>query len=105
MNAWRRLCNVPSRHLWYLGEEMMGLSFFDDQVSPEIKRKFVKSLREKTASQDRYSGNGVKINVGDMENAHILKLDLDDLVTQGTQSFFDILSLPTDFLQVSRDFV
>jgi len=76
-------------------------TFFDDQVSPEIKRKCVNNLRVRTAIRDRYSGNGVKLNVGDTENAHSLRLHLDDLDTQGTHRFFDISSLPTDFLQVS----
>lgn len=34
-----------SRHLWYLSEEAVGLSFFDDKIPLAIKRKMVRNLR------------------------------------------------------------
>lgn len=34
-------------HLWYLSDELIGLSFFDDTVDNDTKIKMVQSLRER----------------------------------------------------------
>jgi len=34
-------------HLWYLTEETVALSFFDDSIPHEIKREMVKALKKK----------------------------------------------------------
>ena len=39
---------VFSRHLWYLNEHLVGLSFFDDQISVTTKLKMVSALNKKS---------------------------------------------------------
>lgn len=34
-----------SRHLWYLSEETIGMAFFDDKISNDVKTKMVEKLR------------------------------------------------------------
>ena len=40
------------RHLWYLSELLVGLSFFDDRVTVEEKRLMVTALWENDGSED-----------------------------------------------------
>lgn len=39
-------------HLWYLSEELVGLAFFYDQVSREVKRKIFHALNENDDQED-----------------------------------------------------
>lgn len=36
--------NKLSRHLWYLGENLIDLAFFDSNTSIDVKRKMVYAL-------------------------------------------------------------
>lgn len=79
-------------HLWYLIPEMCALSFFDEEVSEEMKRKMVFSLSKNVAL--RNSEKRLTLNrISELEG-----LDLADFVNSGTTKFFDRFGLETDFL-------
>lgn len=44
-NMARLILQKFSRHLWYLSEEAIGMAFFDETISNEIKTKMVAKLR------------------------------------------------------------
>jgi hypothetical protein len=78
-------------HLWYLSEILVGLAFYDSQLSVSTKRAMVTALKEKE---------------GDDEPANRIQIDLrqcgsmtvENFVTKGTLKFFERLQLPTGFL-------
>lgn len=43
VSGWNELKN----HLWYLSEDLVGLSFFDDQVPTAVKIQMVHAIRER----------------------------------------------------------
>ncbi|KAG7169121.1 hypothetical protein Hamer_G031444 [Homarus americanus] len=79
-------------HLWYLNEEVVGFAFFDMNVGDETKQRMVDSLKK------AQNGNRMKavVKPQDVNDIH-----LEDFVSSATSKFFDMLNLPTDFLQLS----
>lgn len=81
-------------HLWYLTPETVALSFFDSNVSLEIKRKMVNQLKAKnpvvTLSEYRKHSNPKQL----------LKCDLADFVSHKTKKFFSSFELQTDFFEI-----
>jgi len=51
-NVWKAACEKFSNHLWYLSAELVGLSFFDDRIPADQKRRLVKVLRERDLGED-----------------------------------------------------
>ncbi len=71
-----------SRHLWFLSEHLVGIALLDDRVSASIKEKMVQNLlRPALADIPRR----VKLT------SESEPLKLEDLVTERTTSFFDVL--------------
>ncbi|KAK0068460.1 IQ domain-containing protein G [Biomphalaria pfeifferi] len=71
-----------SRHLWFLSEHLVGIALLDDRVSASIKEKMVQNLlRPALADIPRR----VKLT------SESEQLKLEDLVTERTTSFFDVL--------------
>ena len=84
--------NKISKHFWYLSEELVTLSFFDDDVSLEVKRRMVGKLQgeddeEEPARRSKYQTSFLKDK------------QLDDFVTPKTNKFFHKLRLDTSFLK------
>ncbi|CAH1108328.1 unnamed protein product [Psylliodes chrysocephalus] len=69
----RKAINKVCGHLWYVSEELIVLSFFDDKVGNETKKKMVEALKKEGADFCPK-----RINV-DIEN--IVNKNLDDFVT------------------------
>ena len=46
-NVWKAACEEFSNHLRYLSAELVGLSFFDERIPADQKRRMVKVLRER----------------------------------------------------------
>ena len=70
------------RHLWFLSEHLVALSFFDDRVSTDTKEKMVQNLqRPKLPVLPR------RLQIANAEE----HLKLEDFVTKRTSSFFDLL--------------
>ena len=83
--------NKLLKHFWYLSEELVALSFFDDDVLLEVKRRMVGKLQgeddeEEPAKRPQYQTSFLKDK------------QLDDLVTPKTNKFFHKLRLDTSFL-------
>lgn len=84
-----------SRHLWYLSESLVSLSFFDSDTSLAIKREMVKAL-DKTADS---AGQPLKrINI-DVSASTFNDTTVANFVTSRSYQFFTAFSLPTEFLQ------
>jgi len=80
-------------HLWYLSEELVGLSFFDNNVVPEIKDRMVSAMEDIDGDEDPPKRIDVTLNMlGDKSVA--------DFTTKNTRSLFHKLSLPQGFLQI-----
>ena len=79
------------RHLWYLSEELVALSFFDPEVSVMTKKAMVQAL-SRPGSEDvpkRIVVDSVGINAK----------QLNDFVSENTCRFFQILNIPFGFLE------
>ena len=71
-------------HLWYLNEQNVAFSFFDENVSIEMKEKMVNSLKSVQCN------NPIRAT---LELEEIQEVELSDFVTAGTIKFFDIIDL------------
>ena len=80
---------VFARHLWYLGEEHVALSFFDSDIGTNARRDMVKVLDRSTCNERLRASIS---NVGPDTR-------LSDLVTYVSHSLFEILGLKDEFLQ------
>lgn len=93
-NVSEALTNKFKNHLWYLSPEKVALSFFDSNVSIEMKRKMVNRLKEKnpvvTLPENRKHSNSKKL----------LDHDLSDFVSYRTRFFFSSFDLQSDFLEL-----
>ena len=76
-----------SRHLWYLGHELVGLSFYDEEVSQDEKVKMVESLEKTMDSSSR-------LRAQKLPNS----LALNNFVNSGTKNFFKKLGVSSEFL-------
>lgn len=70
------------RHLWYLREKLVALSFFDDNVSVDTKIKMVKNFRK----CEKYQKNISRPTITD--NSDINNLCLWHFVSKRTQISF-----------------
>lgn len=80
-----------SNHLWYLSEELVCLSFFDDRIPFHIKIKMVKRMHER----ENDSIQCLK-RVPVPKNVH--SKDLSFFVSSSSMNFFKTLELPHEFL-------
>jgi hypothetical protein len=82
------------RHLWYLSESLVALSFFDPDVCLSIKRDMVKALNVEGSEKP------LKRIAVDGSAATFSCKTLADFVTRKSRDFFDRLSIGSDFLEV-----
>ncbi|CAH1110777.1 unnamed protein product [Psylliodes chrysocephalus] len=83
-----------SDHLWYLNEDLAVFALFDKNVSVEIKRQMVESMKsqeetiiiEKRRKEDRNSSE------------IFLNKNMSDFVSKQSMKLFDKFDLPYDFL-------
>ena len=81
------------RYLWYLPEELVGLSLFDDDVMPNVKEEIVQAMfatKEKQVSAKRA--------VVTLENFR--DRSLSSFATSNTRLLFKKLKIPDTFLQL-----
>jgi hypothetical protein len=71
-----------SRHLWFLSEHLVGMAFFDDRVSASTKEKMVQNIHRPPLAD---TPRRLKLT------SESEQLKLEDLVTERTTSFFDVL--------------
>jgi hypothetical protein len=83
-----------SRHLWYLSESLIALSFFDSDTCLSVKRDMVKALD----FEGSYSlQKRIKVVTS---TATFSGKTVADFVTNRSRHFFDQLNLSSDFLAV-----
>ena len=80
-------------HLWYLSEELVGLSFFDPAVPVTVKRKMVQAL---DSVQDVDAEKGPKRVT--LKASKALTVSLENFVNCNTRELFRKLHIPDDFL-------
>lgn len=85
------------RHLWYLGEETIALSFFDDDVSDEQKRQMRVTFLAQPECDESTTVN--RLIVSAQHIASICEYDLHEFITENTINFFTRYDISTDFLQ------
>lgn len=80
-----------SRHLWYLNEHNVGLSFFDDRLDLKTKKKMVENLKKIS----------IDFNVRPkIIEKKISRFTIPDFITINTMEFFKILEINTQFLSL-----
>lgn len=82
-----------NRHLWYLSEELIGLSFFDEETSLDVKREMVKALSI-SGSENPPKRTNLNVDGDSLQNK-----TLASFVTSSTLKFFTKLSFSTEFLK------
>lgn len=85
------------RHLWYLGEETIALSFFDDGVSDDEKNKMRETLLAQPECDESTSVNRLIVSARQIEL--LSEYELHDFITENTSNFFKRFEISTDFLQ------
>ena len=79
-----------AKHLWYLGEELLGLAVFDEDL-PEKDREYLvmaTRFRESRAQNPKRSEEDIK---------YLETKSLPDLASKATQEFFRILEIDVSF--------
>lgn len=91
----KAIINKMSKHLWYLSEELIGLAFYDPNVSINEKKKMVENLRcQQSNHMNRIIVHATPADVGKYSNKN-----LSDFVTTETSRFFDRFCLSTEFME------
>ena len=83
-------------HLWYLSEELIGLSLFDATVPLDVKRRIVQKMREEEGLE-----NPPKRAVVDLQE--IGNKTLDDFASMNSLLLFTRLGLSTSFLEANPE--
>ena len=79
-------------YLWYLSETLVGLAFFDDNVSVAEKRNMVNLVNERKGEESPSARAHV------LPVADVSKMSLSDFVTSNTLKLFDSLGIDGSFL-------
>lgn len=81
------------KHLWYLSETLIALSFFDDDVPADVKLRMVERMNHPQISDD--------LNRAELEKEQqVQTLNLDDFVSSATKRFFTITGINSEFLSL-----
>jgi len=86
-------CKKLEHHLWYLSEELVGLSFFDSEVPVTVKRKMVQALRSLEANGQCAEPKRITLTANNASTA-----SLEHFVNCNTQKLFRKLQITDDFL-------
>jgi hypothetical protein len=81
------------RHLWYLSEELVGLAFTDDAVTPDMKKEMVKALQNPTLDNQ-----SKRCRLSD--EVPIKDLTLANFVTEKSKLIFQTLGIESSFFEV-----
>lgn len=94
-NLSKIMLNKFARHLWYIADEQSGLSFFDETISIETKRKMVASLQCDALYGDI---DRVVAPIDVIRNSFPSKT-ISDFVSKNTMKFFERFGIDTEFLR------
>ena len=81
------------RHLWYLSEELVGLSLFDDDVSPSIKTEIVQRMLAN--ENNEVPAKKATVSLEKLDN-----LNLSSFSNSNTQEFLKKLKIQDSFLHL-----
>ena len=86
-----------SEHLWYLGEQNIGISIFDEELSLEMRQAVLDGIlnREKEVIPPKQHSKKRVIQLEDIPSLNVGKL-----TTQRSREFFDILGIDTSFFEI-----
>ncbi|KAG0706997.1 hypothetical protein GWK47_024227 [Chionoecetes opilio] len=82
------------RHLWYLSEELVGLTLFDEDVSLAMKRRMLESMKRQVEDEDEEP-----LKRCNRDLATLAVSQLDSFASPKTVRLFEKLHLATDFLE------
>lgn len=89
------ISNVASKklegQLWYLSEELVGLAFFDTNMSTSSKRAMLQSLNERNGFDEPFK----RIQLSAKSSCD---MKIEDFVTKNTTNFFHRLRIPRHYL-------
>jgi hypothetical protein len=85
-----------SGHLWYLSEEMVGLSFSDSTISIQSKRAMVRALSESEGLDE--AAKRIQLDLMKCVN-----MNIEDFVTKNTELFFHRMEIQTGFLETDPE--
>ena len=83
-------------HLWYLSEELIGLSLFDATVPLDVKRRIVQKMREEEGLEN--PPKRAVVNLQEIGNK-----TLDDFASMNSLLLFTRLGLSTSFLEANPE--
>lgn len=97
--------NKIVRHLWYLADECIALSFFDENVPNEVKRNMVLQLKSfDNEENDGETESCKRVIVTSLEVESFILKPLSDFVTANTKNFFERFNIKTSFLNKDPTF-
>lgn len=79
-----------SRHLWYISDYLIGLSFFDCEIPIETQIKMVSALKTQSGQQP--------LKRVQIKECDIMNKEIHHFVNQNTRYFFEILNLRDEIL-------
>ena len=82
-------------HMWYLSEDLVGLSLFDDQVPFAVKDKMVHHMQNRDGAKNPTKRANINPTTF-IDNATVA-----DFTTKRSFNIFNSLRLPDSFLKVS----
>ena len=83
-------------HLWYLLSELVGLEFFEDQVSSTTKQLMASALQNEDVEQDHTRRLSFPMDVLKNKN-------LEDFATAKSMTLFLMMELPDGFLKIDPE--
>lgn len=87
------------RHLWYLSEDLVALSFFDERIPSTIKTKMVQAITNQLSA----TGNTRKLCLKQDDLKSFGSKDISDFITQKSMILFENFGLSTSFLDLPVD--
>lgn len=92
-------------HLWYFSETNIALSFFDEEIVVEEKRKMVTALTKPRNQGNESSNNRKRARLdtayrpSSKPKALKKSASISNFITDGSRDFFAIMDIDTNFLQ------
>ena len=83
------------RHLWYLSEELVGLSLFDDAVATYIKEEIVAMMKSNSEEDKEAPKKRVTVTPGTLSTKPFASF-----TSPNTSLLFKRLNLPDSFLEL-----
>jgi hypothetical protein len=84
--------NAMSRHTWYLNEELVAFSFFDERIDAVMKCKMIQALKTR-------DGTGNRRTRAHVDESRMVFPEIADFVNKNTKHFFEILGTSTCWLE------